>query len=285
LPLPFNGTPNQEPPLSGDDSALPFSPGRNQNPIPLPGPDSREGDPGKQAGPPSINPLTVPLPATPPSAPTRRPILPWETGAVPEAGMIIEGPAYPVVEEPHDWYPKGDYTFQALVGYYKNVSSSTNYSYAPIDLRIGKILDCGCHEGILRGYFEPILEIEGAPTFGIGHAFVGANALLRYNFVQAPTGYGCERCRLVPYIQVGVGLQYNDAYRDNTQSALGQALEYTLEAQVGVHYFLTHSLSLDVEGGYQMITNLGQSSNNGGINAVGGSVGFTYYFPSYCCRR
>jgi hypothetical protein len=194
-------------------------------------------------------------------------IFPW-LNRICEPDAIYGHPYMPAAE---DCYPKGAYTFQIMGGYYTNLGS-TNYSYAVGSFRIGKILDFGIEEGFLRGYFEPIVEINAAPTFGIGSAFVGATSILRYNFVQ-------PEWRFVPYAQIGFGLQYNNAYQTSTQNALGQALEYTGQAQVGVHYFLTHSVSLDVEAGYEMISNLGQSSRNGGINAIGGSIGLTYYFP------
>ena len=82
----------------------------------------------------------------------------------------------------------------------------------------------------------------------------------------------------MPYVQLGLGLQYNDAYQEPTQNALGQALEYTLQAQAGLRYFVTHNMSVDVEAGYEAISNLGQSPD-GGITALGASLGVTYYFP------
>jgi hypothetical protein len=179
-------------------------------------------------------------------------------------------------------FPKGKCTVQVMGGWYSNCSvfggksSQQDYVFSPVNLRFGKLC-CfpDCH-GCLRGSFEPIFELNGAAiNDGPGDFFTGAALILRYNFVQP-----C--CRLVPYVQVGAGAQYNDAYKDETQTALGQALTYTFSGQVGVRWFVKPWLSLDVEGGYIHLTNFGQSSRDDGINALGGSVGMTCYFPK--CR-
>jgi Lipid A 3-O-deacylase (PagL) len=241
------------------------------------GPDSQVMPPHPPASPPvNTGPFT---PSYTPPAPTWRDGSGGGSGVLPWLGNVLHplwahgnSPTSDIA--PGECYPMG-WTFQVLGGYYTN-AGQLSYSYAPITFRVGKILNCGIEEGGLRGFLEPILEVKGGPSFSIGHGFVGGSALLRYNFVQ-------PQCRIVPYIQAGVGLQYNDAYVDNSQNALGQGLEYTAQGQIGLRYFVTHNLSLDVEAGYEYITNLGQSARNGGINGVGGSVGLTYYFP--CGRR
>jgi lipid A 3-O-deacylase len=146
-------------------------------------------------------------------------------------------------------------------------------NFAPIDVRLGCSLyspypdDC-----CLRGNVEAILELTAAPIFfGFGDIIIGPTALLRYNFVQPDW-------RLVPYLQAGGGFVYNDAYRDKSQRALGQAGEFYLQATGGFHFLLTPHWSLDAEGGYLHISNAGTNERNGGINALGGSVGVTYFF-------
>ena len=156
-----------------------------------------------------------------------------------------------------------------LGGYYHNLTS-TSYNYAPFSFRLGKLLSIPCCER--WGCFEPIIEVSGAPTFQLGHAYVGTAVILRYNFARADS-------RVVPYVQVGTGLQYNDAYKDASQNVLGQAMEYTASAQAGFRAFIRPNLSFDIEGGYMVINNLNQAPRNEGIHAIGGSVGFTYYFP------
>ena len=175
--------------------------------------------------------------------------------------------------QPADQYPRGGYTFQTMGGYYQNLGS-TKYQYIPFALRWGKLINCPCLGGL--GCLEPIIELNGAPTRQLGNEFVGASFILRYNFVQ-PT------CRIVPYVQIGAGVQYNNAYKDQSQDALGQPLEYVGQAQIGVRWFVCRNFSLDVEGGYMYFTNFNQAPRNAGIQAVGGSIGMTYYFP--ICHR
>jgi Lipid A 3-O-deacylase (PagL) len=43
---------------------------------------------------------------------------------------------------------------------------------------------------------------------------------------------------------------------------------------------LVPNASLDVEGGVQHISNGGLAGRNLGVNAFGGALGFTYYFPA-----
>jgi lipid A 3-O-deacylase len=174
-----------------------------------------------------------------------------------------------------------------MAGYYSNCTIFDDarpvYNFTPVSLRWGKICDFpwwdDCDHtggGLLRGSFEPIFEVNGAAAVeGFGHSFAGTALILRYNFVQP--GF-----RIIPYVQLGAGVQYNDAYRDTTQTALGQALTYSLSAQAGVRYFIKPNLSLDIEGGYIHLSNLNQSARNDGIDALGGTIGITYYFGNRC---
>ena len=70
-----------------------------------------------------------------------------------------------------------------------------------------------------------------------------------------------------------------DAYHDPNQRAIGQAVEFYLHAEVGLKCMIAPNLSLDIEGGLQHISNAGLASRNYGVNALGGSIGLTYYFP------
>jgi hypothetical protein len=208
---------------------------------------------------------------------------PYQAPRYPKGG-ILQGLLHPHDDptcslDPNGWapvptprFPCDAITFQVMGGLYHNTTNSTTYNYAPIDFRWGRLFGTCLDNCWLRGAFEPIFELNAAPTADVGHLFVGTSFLLRYNFVQ-------PECRLVPYVQVGAGLQYNDGYRDLNQNALGQAMEYVGSAQVGLRYFLKPNLSLDFEGGYMVVNNLDQAPRNEGIHAIGGSIGLTYYFP------
>ena len=82
----------------------------------------------------------------------------------------------------------------------------------------------------------------------------------------------------MPYTQGGVGAILTDAYKEPWQRAVGQEFEFYLHAEVGVKCFITPNLSLDIEGGLQHISNGGLAKRNYGVNAFGGTVGFTYHF-------
>ena len=147
------------------------------------------------------------------------------------------------------------------------------FNFAPIDTRLGCMLYSPCPDDcLLRGNVEAILEITAAPViYSFGSIVVGPTVLLRYNFVQPD-------CRVVPYLQGGAGFSYNDGYRDKEQRALGQAGEFYLQATGGLHFLLNPHWSLDLEGGFIHISNAGTNERNAGINALGGSLGLTYFF-------
>jgi hypothetical protein len=175
------------------------------------------------------------------------------------------------------WYQKGTWSFQWLGGVYSDLGDA-NYNWAQTSLRLGRTWNGGeCFAHCLGG-FESLIEFNGAAVTDadFGDWFTGGGLILRYNCVQPCT-------RLVPYVQAGVGFQYNDAYQDATQPYLGSRIELTAQAQVGLRIYLTKCLSLDVEGGVQHISNLNMSDRDNGINALGGMAGLTYYFP--CGRR
>jgi hypothetical protein len=154
--------------------------------------------------------------------------------------------------------------------------TTPRFNFAPIDVRLGCML-CSPHpdDCCLRGNVEALLELTTAPVFGgSGSVIIGPTALLRYNFVQPDW-------RLIPYLQAGGGFIYNDGYRDKTQRAIGQAGEFYLQTTAGLHFLLSGHCALDVEGGYIHISNADTNERNGGINALGGSIGMTYFFGKH----
>jgi lipid A 3-O-deacylase len=178
-----------------------------------------------------------------------------------------------------DPFRAGALTFQALAGYYSQTRVGPHgppVDYAPIVLRVGCVLDTPQGDGELRGCWEALLEANySAIVRQSGGSYIaGPVALLRYNFVQ-PT------CVFVPYVQGGMGLTLNDGWRiqpSGDQPLLGEAFEFLLRADVGVRYMIHDCFSFDIEAGYQHISNAGLARHNGGVNNLGGMVGFTYYF-------
>ncbi len=141
------------------------------------------------------------------------------------------------------------------------------------DVRLGWIFTRPLlNESLFRGNFEAIFELANAWIYhGPGNYYGGITALLRYNFVQ-------PGARLVPYAQIGAGIIYNDMYKDETQNAIGQAIEFTPQAGLGFHYLFKEKWSINVEGIYHHISNAGLARRNTGLNSFGGLIGVTYFF-------
>lgn len=200
-------------------------------------------------------------------------------GTMPSAvGTAPPEPAGPGLAE-RDPFQAGVLTFQALAGAYNQTRVGPHgppMDYAPIVLRLGTILNTPQGDDWLRGSWEVLLEANySAIVHHSGGSYIaGPDAILRYNFVQ-------PQCAFVPYLQAGVGFGLNDGWRTQAgqdQPLLGEAFEFLLQAEAGVRYMISDCVSLDIEGGFQHISNAGLARHNGGVNNLGGTVGFTYFF-------
>jgi Lipid A 3-O-deacylase (PagL) len=148
------------------------------------------------------------------------------------------------------------------------------FNYIPVSVRYGWMFTDPADHWWGRGNFEWICDTTGAAIISdYGHWFAGQSYLLRFNFVESGA-------TIVPYNQLGAGWVLNDAYRDRTQKAIGAFFEFYLHYEVGVHCFVAPNMSLDVEGGIQHISNGNTAGRNLGVNAFGGAIGLTYYFPA-----
>jgi lipid A 3-O-deacylase len=144
---------------------------------------------------------------------------------------------------------------------------------APLDVRLGLMLnEPHPQRHWFSGVFDIIVEFTTEPVFtGFGNIVVGPAALLRYDFVRP--GWG-----LIPYLQGGGGIVYNDCYHDSHQNAVGQSVEFLLRVDVGVHYPLGPKWSIDAEFNFLHISNADLAVRNAGVNALGASIGLTYFF-------
>ena len=176
-----------------------------------------------------------------------------------------------------DPFSAGSLTFQAMTGYFNHTwigPGGPALDYAPIGFRLGYILNTPESDHWYRGCFEVLVEANASPIVRTyGTYFAGPNAFLRYNFVQ-------PECIVVPYFQCGAGFVLNDAWRTSSliQRNIGEAFEFLLRAEWGARVMITECVSFDVEAGFQHISNAGLGRHNGGINNMGGSVGFTYFY-------
>jgi hypothetical protein len=150
---------------------------------------------------------------------------------------------------------------------------SHTLDYWQTNLRLGCALNQpGPANSIFRGNFEVLLEVTGSYIYkGSGDYLVGLTALLRYNFVRPDA-------RFVPYVQGGAGVVYTDVYKDESQDAVGQSIEFTPQASLGFRYLIRPQWSLDAEFMFHHISNANLSDRNDGINAFGGFIGLTYFF-------
>jgi hypothetical protein len=125
---------------------------------------------------------------------------------------------------------------------------------------------------LIPGVFELFLDYNYSPIMtSYGKYFTGPNAMLRYDFVN-------PNCILIPYLQGGAGFAFNDAFHNPDQRLIGEFFEFFLRAEFGMHLMLTENLSLNLEAGYQHISNADLASRNGGLNTLGAAVGLTYFF-------
>lgn len=148
------------------------------------------------------------------------------------------------------------------------------FNYAQTNVRFGWMVSEPLEYKYLgRGNLELVFELTNSVIFGgAGNYLRGFTFLGRYNlFLSDP--------RWTLYFQVGAGVILNDAYKDLSQSEIGQALEFTPQGSVGIRRFIGRNWTLDGEVMFHHISNGGLSEGrNGGVNAVGGLLGVTYFF-------
>ena len=150
---------------------------------------------------------------------------------------------------------------------------SPDLNYAQTNVRLGWMLASpGPGRSVLRGNWEGLVEISNSIIFkGPGNYIGGVTGLLRYNFVQPDWN-------LIPYIQGGLGIVYNDIYKDDTQQAIGQAIELAPQCSIGVHYLIDKNWAVAAEGMFHHMSNAGMSKRNNSLNSLGGFIGITYFF-------
>lgn len=148
--------------------------------------------------------------------------------------------------------------------------TSTSLDYTQTELRLGVMLNTPWEAGILRGNFEALVGLGGgAIVHGSGTAIANGDIFFRYNFIP-------RRSWVVPYWQIGLGLNASDVARHQDQRLIGRTLEFTIQSSLGVRVLINPRWSLDLEGIYQHISNAGTVDRNVGVNALGGLIGATF---------
>jgi hypothetical protein len=152
------------------------------------------------------------------------------------------------------------------------------FDYAQTNLRFGWMVDDPSKSRYFgTGNFELLFELTNSVIFeGFGTYIRGFTLLGRYNLLL-------PNPRWALYFQLGVGAVVNDAYQDMSQTEIGQAVEFTPQASIGVRYFIARNWTLDVEAMFHHISNAYFDERNDSINSVGGFLGVTYFFgaPSH----
>ncbi len=142
-----------------------------------------------------------------------------------------------------------------------------NLDYTPITTRVGWYLTDPLAPGAVSFLIDYSTDVV---THGFGSYITGPSLVLRYE--RRP-----DRV-LVPYIQGGLGLAFNDAYRDKSQRAIGAFTEFYDHLGGGVHYRFAPNWTLDVEVLWQHISNADLAGRNLGVNNLAVLAGLTYKF-------
>lgn len=187
------------------------------------------------------------------------------------------GNDFPYVPKGDPIFQRGKFELQVMDGAVYSLQYTglrrPNIDYTVTTLRVGYMID-SLHAGgtFLRGNDEFLVEAVGGAIFqGPGNALGGLSILYRRNFL-APGA------RWVPYLNLGAGGVYSDAYHDQVQKALGSKFEFDLQASVGLRYRLATRWTLDGELAYRHLSNAHLASRNLGTNALGGLLGVSYGF-------
>ena len=148
----------------------------------------------------------------------------------------------------------------------------TNFDYELTIIRAGYMLDTPHGSNLLRGNNEIMLETEGGPIFhGYGSALGGGSIVYRRNFLS-------PGAKIVPYLNLGTGIIYSDAYHDKVQRSLGGRFEFDLQVSAGAHFRLSPRWSIDAEFAYRHLSDAFITERNLGTNGIGGVLGVSRAF-------
>jgi hypothetical protein len=82
----------------------------------------------------------------------------------------------------------------------------------------------------------------------------------------------------VPYLQVGGGGAYSDAFANPIQRQLGGAGSFNLQVGFGGRVFLKERCALFYEFDYRHLSNAGLAESNIGLNSGGALFGVSLFF-------
>jgi hypothetical protein len=139
-------------------------------------------------------------------------------------------------------------------------------------VRFSRVIRGNDPSRFLRGSSEFVVELHTVPIVsGPGSIIIGGAVYGRYNFSFT------KRERLVFYLQGGGGCMYSDSFL-HPPASLVSPFNFIIHIGGGCHYFLSRSLSLDLESAFYHYSNGGIVMPNISVNGAMEFIGFTYYF-------
>ncbi len=147
----------------------------------------------------------------------------------------------------------------------------TKLNYATANVLWGMMLYSPTGPGILRGNTEFFMGINGGGFANGPGTYIapGIMLALQYNFVQPGS-------RWVPIIGVNAGTVFVDPKLRTDY--VGSSFNFTWSPYVGLRCFLNEKWSLQATANYNHMSNADTTSNNHGIDGLGGMLGISYFF-------
>jgi hypothetical protein len=126
--------------------------------------------------------------------------------------------------------------------------------------------------GFFAGNYEVLGEVFGGGIFqGPGNVEAGATLIFRYNFIQ-------PSARIVPYMQIGGGGIYTDISERESRGLVSLPVEFNLQGSGGLRFLVGRRSAILLEAGYRHISNASIKLPNRGVDSVGGTLGFGFFF-------
>ena len=151
-----------------------------------------------------------------------------------------------------------------------NTPPSTNRSAVFVLPTIGMVVTDELEAGRLSGNLELAVEpLYARFTQPFSANAAGGSLVVKYNFLS----FG----RWVPFWDAGAGMLWTNLAPRIPEQSL--QFNFVLETGPGVHYFLTHSLTMTAGVRYHHISNAHLGDRNTGLNAVLAYIGLSLFFP------
>jgi hypothetical protein len=189
-------------------------------------------------------------------------------------------PVQDTLREAADFAPfaRGVHELEVSIGGFESIFNSgaltePDTTYGLASIRFGRMLSDPSGTGIFRGNYEFLIGgFGGVIDRGPGNYLIGADAILRYNFVQ-------PGARWVPFFQIGGGAAYSDAAdADGVQRLIGGDFSFELQSAVGLRFMVSDHWSITASAQFQHFSNADLEDRNRGLNSIGALLGVSVYY-------